>query len=141
MLSSTRVTRPVATRTLLWLAKEAEGKPGANLLCHVGDCIDNGLIGDDQMARRYPSTCPFIGLDLVGTPRLGFDVRHRQTMSIPDEMIRHGAEVLVNRPLPSVRMPPPLKVVLRPMPALVARDIHAGIVAELELDGVGGDKS
>lgn len=60
-------------------------------------------------------------------------------VSVTDEVERNlTTHLLVDRALPGIVVTPPLKLV--PLAALTttAVHIHAGIVAELKLDGVGG---
>lgn len=116
---------------------EGDEAGGDEDVCYVRDCVDDGLVGDQEMARRDPASSPFIRVDLVWAPRLGRDVRHRQAMSIPDQVVRNRGEVLVEDPLPRVGVSPPLEAVLRAVLALMPGHVYAGVVAELELDGVG----
>lgn len=140
MQSSTRVMRPVATRTLILLVRVDGLLVLGGLLCDVGGCIDDRLVSDEEMAWRDPAARPVIGINLVGAPYLGGDVCHGLFVAVPDKVIRNSPKVLFEDSLPGIRMAPPLKGIVNAVLVLVPRHIHSSVIAELEFDGAGRDK-
>ena len=116
------------------------GKRNLNLLSYIGRCIDDGRVADPQVAWWHPSAGEFVSLDLCWASDLRHNVCNgRAGASIADEVERSNLQVLVDNSSPGVAVTPPLEVVVTF--GVVAYDIYAGVVAELELDGVCGHKT
>lgn len=62
-------------------------------------------------------------------------------MAVPHEMERHDVQVLVQHSLPGIGVSPPLKLVALVIMTTAAGNVETSVVAELELDAVGGDEA
>ena len=110
-----------------------------DLLGNIRDSVNDGLVGNPHKAWRNPSARVIVGQYLTRRSSLGNNMRDRRAcIPIPNEVERHNTQLLIKGPLPAVPVSPPSEFVALVVFASAATHIHARIVAELELDGVGG---
>lgn len=112
-----------------------------NLLCNVGNGIENATVADPHVTWCDPCSRHFITEDLVWAPHLGHNVCNWGTMAVPHKMERHDVQVLVQHSLPGIGVSPPLKLVALVIVTTTAGNVDTSVVAELELDAVGGDEA
>lgn len=114
---------------------------GENLLCDVGDGVENAAVANPHVTWCDPCSRHFIAEDLVRAPHLGHNVCNWGPMAVPHKMERHDVEILVQHSLPGIGVSPPLKLVALVIVTATAGNVDASVVAELELDAVGGDEA
>lgn len=119
-----------------WPAQEQIGQERRNLLGNVRHGVNDSLVADPHVARGNPVARHLVGLDLVRASALGHDDGHGLRLSIAEQVEGSLAQGLVHDPAPCVAVSPPLEVVLL---AWAAHNVHAGVVAKLQLERVERD--
>lgn len=108
MQSSTRAINPV-DKTILFRVSKFEGikqmiaGKGDDLLCNVGDGVDDGWVADPHVTRRNPTASALVYHDLIRSARFCNYVRDwRAFVAISDQMEGKSISVLVHDTFPCI---------------------------------------